>query len=246
MTHDLGEPIECPTCAKIHDRCRAHRAGGEPCNRWPHKGSDVCDSHGGRAPQVRAKAVVRAEVMEWGLHGHAELADPGVTLLKLVTQCAARCELYARLVKRAYDAAERLSAAEQAPEGGDLLAAESARLDLERVMNTGGVGVLIGHTYAADKQAGIFATGEAVRGLVQLERDERTLLASFCAKAITAGLAERMVRISEQMAGMVATAVERVLARRGLDSSSAEVRAEVAAELYELSGGAKVIEGVAA
>jgi hypothetical protein len=184
--------------------------------------------------------------MSWGIEGHTELADPGLTLLKLVTQCAARCELYARLLQEAYDAAERLSKAERAPEGGDLLSAESARLDLERVMNTGGVGVLIGHQYAADKQAGIFATGEAIRGLVQLERDERTLLASFCAKAITAGLAERMVRMSEQMAGLVATAVERVLSRRGLDSSSAEVRAEVASELFELSGGVKVIEGVAA
>lgn len=238
--------MECSTCSKIHDRCRGHKSSGEPCNRWPHKGSPVCDSHGGRAPQVRAKAVVRAEVMSWGLEGHAELADPGVTLLKLVTQCAARCELYGRLLQEAYDAAERMAKAEQAPEGGDLLSAESARLDLERVMNTGGVGVLIGHQYAADKQAGIFATGEAIRGLVQLERDERTLLASFCAKAITAGLAERMVRMSEQMAGLVATAVERVLARRGLDSSSAEVRAEVAAELFELSGGPKIIEGVAA
>jgi hypothetical protein len=48
----------------------------------------VCSSHGGAAPQVRARAAVRDEVFRWGL-GNVDV-DPGETLLKLVAQSAAR------------------------------------------------------------------------------------------------------------------------------------------------------------
>lgn len=39
--------------------CSAHRSNGDPCNRVPIKGSNVCSTHGGRAPAVRAAAQVR-------------------------------------------------------------------------------------------------------------------------------------------------------------------------------------------
>lgn len=32
---------------------------GERCTKWPVKGATVCPSHGGRAPQVKAKAALR-------------------------------------------------------------------------------------------------------------------------------------------------------------------------------------------
>ena len=165
-------------------------------------------------------------------------------MLRLLTQSAARVELYSRLLEQAFDAARRLAAAERAPDDpGSLLDGETARLDLERVLNHGGVAALVGNTYAGTQTSGVIATGEKIRGLTELEGQERDRCMKFAATAKAAGLAERLIQASEQMAGMVALAVERVLARRGLDAKSAEVRAEVAEELAALAGGAKTIEG---
>lgn len=216
---------------------------GERCSAQVVGGTHNCTSHPGKPlKKLKAEGAVVVELRRWGLTGHAELADPGETLLRLVTQSAARVEFYSRLLGEAYEAAERLRVVESAPQS-DLLAAETARMDFERVMNQGGVAALIGYQYAGTQTSGVIATREAIRGLVELERDERDRCAVMASKAVAAGLAERMVRASEQMAGMVALAVERVLARRGLDAKSAEVRAEVAEELVALAGGGKTIEG---
>lgn len=40
-------------------RCRAHNKRGEQCGSWAIHGGTVCGQHGGRAPQVRAKAEER-------------------------------------------------------------------------------------------------------------------------------------------------------------------------------------------
>jgi hypothetical protein len=194
-----------------------HNRAGGLCAQRVVDGTTACRNHGGRPlKELKAKGAVVVELRKWGLTG-AELVDPGETLLRLVSQSAARCELYARLLGEAYDAA-RLRAAESMPEH-DALAAESARLDLERVLNHGGVGALIGNTYAADKQAGIFATGEAIRGLAKLEADERERCANFATKAVAAGLAERMVRQAEQVGAVMARLLPAILAdpRLGLD-----------------------------
>lgn len=215
---------------------------GERCGAQVIDGTHNCRSHPGKAlTKLRAEGAVVVELRNWGLNGHTELADPGLTLLKLVTQSAARCEMYARLLAEAYDAADRLHAAGVAPQS-DLLAEETARMDLERIFNAGPVAALIGHKYAGTQTSGVIATGEAIRGLVELEAQERDRCANFAAKAVAAGLAERMVRAQEQLAGMVAQAMERTLARLGLDPQSPEVRGAVREELLALSGGS-VIDG---
>jgi hypothetical protein len=58
-------------------------------------GGTVCRWHGGAASQVKVKAAIRAEVMNWGLGD--SYVDPGEVLLRLVTQSAAPAERYARL-----------------------------------------------------------------------------------------------------------------------------------------------------
>lgn len=40
-------------------KCSAHKSNGDPCGNWAIKGAKVCKNHGGRAPQVKAKAGVR-------------------------------------------------------------------------------------------------------------------------------------------------------------------------------------------
>ncbi len=95
--------MNCQQCGHIHTRCGSHKSTNphEPCQRYPRKGSKVCDSHGGRAPQVKAKAEVRAEVERWGL-GDPDV-DPGKTLLRLVSQSSGRVEHYAAEQARVVD-----------------------------------------------------------------------------------------------------------------------------------------------
>lgn len=74
-------------------KCTGHTSAGNPCKNGAVKGAFVCHKHGASAPQVKAKAAVRAELMSWGLD--APTVDPGETLLKLVSQSAARAQRYA-------------------------------------------------------------------------------------------------------------------------------------------------------
>jgi hypothetical protein len=76
-----------------HQRCTGRNQLGGQCKRLAPLGGTVCRFHGGGAKQVKAKAAVRAEVLQWGL-GDAH-SDPGEVLLRLVTQAAARVERYA-------------------------------------------------------------------------------------------------------------------------------------------------------
>lgn len=245
MNSDSGMNSERKGASRCGEFGHRNNAGG-PCGAIAIKGLTACRRHAGVSlTTAKAKGAVVVELRQWGLTGHAELADPGETLLRLVTQSAARCEMYARYLAEAVDAAERLQRAGVAPQS-DLLEAETARLDLERVFNAGPVAALIGHTYAGTQTSGVIATGEKIRGLAELEAQERDRCANFAAKAVAAGLAERMVRASEQMAGLVAKAVEDSLAELGLDPKDPRVRAVVAGRLQALAGGPKTIEGVAA
>jgi hypothetical protein len=207
-------------------------------------GTDACTRHAGIKKKLhKARGAVVVELRQWGLDGREELADPGNTLLKLVTQSAARVEMYSRFLAEAVDAAERLAAAGNAPQS-DLLESETARLDLERVFNSGAVAALIGHTYAGTQTSGVIATGEKIRGLAELEGQERDRCAKFAGIAIQAGLAERMVHASEQMAAMVAQALEESFAELGHDPKDQLVRDVIARRMMAIAG--PPIEGVLA
>jgi len=66
--------------------------------------------------------------------------------------------------------------------------------------STHGVAALVGNTYGAAKDVGVYVTGEAIRGLADLEAKERERCANFATKAVAAGLAERQVRLAERKA----------------------------------------------
>jgi hypothetical protein len=174
--------------------------------------------------QAKAEGVVVMELKRWGLDGHTELADPGEIQLRLVTQSAARVEFYAGLLGRAYEAAERLREAHagaallvaagsaNADEGEDP-AVQAARLDLERIFATGGVGALIGVKRDADRFGRVFETEEAIRGLALLEAQERDRCSRFSTQAIAAGLAERQVRLAESQGAAMFAVFGRVQRR---------------------------------
>jgi len=216
-------------------KCRGKNKSGGPCGQYARKGGTVCNSHGGKAPQVAARAAVRAEVEAWGL-GDTNV-DPGEVLLKLVSQSAARAERYARLLEEAYDAAERLKAAHEAEllfETADGLddeqeraAVQVARDDLKRIFNTGGVAALIGHTYDSSKDGGIYATGEQIRGLADLEAKERDRCANFAAKAVAAGLATRQVELAERQGALIASLITAIFDELDLTDAQREVAPDV-------------------
>ncbi len=192
---------------------------GDPCGANVIKGTRGCWRHAGKSlAKAKAQGAVVVELERWGLTD--KTVDPGETLLKLVTQSAARVEFYAGLLQQAYAAAERLREAEELPDGGEQ--AVTARLDMERVLNTGGVAVLIGHTYAGTQTSGVIATGEAIRGLAKLEGDERDRCANFATKAVAAGLAERQVRLAERQGELLAQALQMVLSAPEFGATDAQ------------------------
>jgi hypothetical protein len=211
-------------------QCRATSRAGKQCKNKAIPGGAVCRFHGGASPHVASKAAVRAEVMNWGLGDTA--VDPGEVLLRLVTQSAARAETYARLLPEAFDAAERLKQAHE--EGANVEAlgdenadtAETAR-DLDRIFNTGGVAALVGNTYGAAKDVGVYVTGEAIRGLADLEAKERERCANFASKAVAAGLNERMVRLAERQGELLAQVIRGDLDELGLSAEQKQLAPEV-------------------
>jgi hypothetical protein len=72
---------------------------GKPCRAAAVNGATVCRMHGAQAPQVKAKAAVRAELMNWVLGEPKD--DPAETLLRLITQSRHRADAYAAELGRA-------------------------------------------------------------------------------------------------------------------------------------------------
>jgi hypothetical protein len=219
-------------------QCKAiSKQSGQQCKRKAIPGGTVCRYHGGGAQQVKAKAAVRAEVMAWGM-GDSHV-DPGEVLLRLVTQSAARAERYALLLEEAYEAAERLK---RSFDAGALeideskVMADTAREDLDRIFNTGGVAALVGNTYGAAKDVGVYVTGEAIRGLADLEAKERERCANFATKAIAAGLAERTVRVAERQGQLMVEMVQAALREVDLSPEQASAfKAALARQARELT-----------
>ena len=146
------------------------------------------------------------------------------------------------LLEEAYEAAERLKQAHDAgaeieAPGNELAdTAETARRDLDRIFNTGGVAALVGNTYGAAKDVGVYVTGEAIRGLADLEAKERERCANFATKAVAAGLAERTVRIAERQGQLMVEMVQAALREVDLSPEQASAfKAALARQARELT-----------
>lgn len=227
---------------------RSKQRDGQPCDAWPVRGTDKCLSHGGKPlEKLKAEGAVRLEVERWALNSQVTLIDPGVVLLRLVTQSAQRADMLAGLLQDAYDAAERLRAAHEAEtliemedhsESGELSETQRVREDLHRIFATGGVAALVGNQYASTKDGDVFATGEAIRGLAKLEAEERDRCANFATKAIAAGLAERQVRLAERQGALLVEII-----RASVEGLPADVQQQV---MYRAATRIRSIEGGAA
>jgi hypothetical protein len=68
-----GVPLDHPRRCQAHNRSKHFGREGQPCRRYPAKGSNVCTMHGGAAPQVIRKAWLR-RMIELDQKAQAEAA----------------------------------------------------------------------------------------------------------------------------------------------------------------------------
>lgn len=168
-------------------RCKGRsRSTREPCNNFAMNGQMVCRLHGGSTPKAKEKALVRLEVEkivsrgEWKLEGH-ETADPGETLLLLISAWRTRARELANAIQDLVDKAE-----------GNLEKALTSETWMEY-------------------DGKVVKTGEHAKGLVEQEFRVATQLAVWCAVAIKANLEERRVVVAERNAAEFSVMLRRLM-----------------------------------
>ncbi|MGW1676021.1 hypothetical protein [Saccharopolyspora sp. NPDC002376] len=88
---------------------------------------------------------------------------------------------------------------------------------MQRIVNDQGLEqALVGESYVMDDQGNLKKVGEYVRGLAQLEYQERDRAAKYSSLAIQAGLAERQVRLAERQTALVEKALLATLEDLGM------------------------------
>lgn len=200
----------------VHGRweCAGQRkAGRGACHQIAIAGTAMCRMHAGMPADV-ARARGAAVITAFSALGGVPSIEPGYAVLASLHLSWLRLHLYAGLLEEqvAVDAAEREALSERFTDGAadDQPAAE-------------GVRGLIGHTYAADKVAGIFASGEAVRALVGLEAQERDRVVRFAKTAHDMGIAEREVKLAESQGALLASVVRNILGDLELTAEQQEL-----------------------
>jgi len=167
--------------------CGARKKDGEPCRAAPIRGGTRCRRHGGASPQALRAAQRRnteAELKEWIVNlGEPEPIDPGEALLKLIAMKHGEVLWLREKVK-------------ELPEDGLSWGIAQHEVGL------GPEGPIDKETRKAQPHV-----------LWTLLRQAEDQLAAYAAKALTAGIEERRVRLAEQQGTLVATAIRRILDR---------------------------------
>lgn len=177
------------------------------CHNLAVAGTDACRNHAGVSLEV-AKAQGQARITAWSAFGGLPDVHPGHAVLAMLHMSWLRVHLYARLLEE-----------QVGNEADDVVGSWNGDNDDEdgfprgaaRESSPAGTAGLIGHVFAADKQAGIFASGEARRALVDLEAQERDRCVKFAKVAHDMGIAEREVKLAEQQGQLLALVINNVL-----------------------------------
>ncbi len=171
----------CGDCGQVHKKCAGHKKHVvplRPCGANPRAGSPVCDSHGGAAPQVKAKAADRVREMEaasavarWALPVDV---DPGEALLGEVRRTAGVVAWLDAQVQRVMgDSADNLIRGTRSIKRTD-----SAEHGLTTVTEA----------------------GPGVHEWLKLWQAERSHLVKVASAALAAGVQERIVKAVEAQA----------------------------------------------
>lgn len=159
--------------------------------------------HAGVSLEV-AKAQGAARITAFNALGGVPSMQPGHVVLAALHMSWLRAHLYATLLE------EQVEGQSGEPVGG-WEADDLGPRGVASEPSAAGVAGLIGHAYSADKMAGIFASGEAVRALVTLEAQERDRAVKFAKVAHDMGIAEREVRLAESQGELLANVIRNVL-----------------------------------
>ena len=174
--------------------CVKRAKGGGTCHGSPITGLDACRMHVGKRGDV-AKAQGEA-ITAWSALAGKHTVSATDAVLGMLQMSWLRVHLYASLLE------EQVTAARAGRNGGG------------PGQGAAGVGPgagLVGHTFGAVKDIGIYASGEAVRGLAQLEERERDRCVKYAKTAHDMGIAEHQIRIAERQGALLAETISRVL-----------------------------------
>lgn len=202
----------CETCGKVHERCIRHNREGEPCNRYPVRGTTVCaaPSHGGLLPRVKAAAArnVAEEKIRRSFAGAGAkpIDNPYVELSRLAGQVVAWKDTLAGIV-------DSMSGDAECPEcGASVPGAGEWRYEAS------GAGTEQLRSELALFERAMDRCGGTLGMIAKLNIDER------------------MARINERQADAVVRAVDAAIAAAGITGPAALQARQVAAR--ELRGAA--------
>lgn len=203
---------------------------GEPCRNWCIPGADWCRRHLPKEKgyqRVLAEGVVVKEISEWGLRP-GDYPDPGELFLQLIAQSSRRVQRYAELLGQAVELAARAAgpvdqAVLQQLGLFDPNLPGSSIKAVEDIFAQGQLAGLTAPTYELDVEGARVKVGEQIRALVKLEAEERERLATWCQKAIAAGLEERRVRLAEAAGANLAAVIRAFTAELGLSEGQREL-----------------------
>ncbi|MCK2219734.1 hypothetical protein MF672_038955 [Actinomadura sp. ATCC 31491] len=198
---------------------RSKRRPGDDCHASAIRGTNACRTHGGQKTEVlKAKG---AALSAWRAVPGRQDVTPSEAVLAMLQMSWARVNLYASLLEQ--------QVADAQNDGGGLGGSDDPDLGP-------GAG-LIGHTRSGVKDIGIFATGEAARGLTLLEEKERDRCVRFAKTAHDMGIADREIRLAEQQGALIAGAISRILDALELTAAQrARVPEVVPGVLLEIAG----------
>lgn len=175
------------TTAPLRQCTAKSKRSGKRCGKTPIVGGTVCHMHGGKIPRVKAKAALRVELRAWGLD--APTVNPVTTMIKLVSQSAMRVEIYSTEIA-----------------------------EFIQVHHGRGVPIrdaLVGQTWITvendDGESESVRSGEYLRGIVQLEMQERRMCADLCKIAIGAGLAQAQLDMAQQQGQLMAGVLRAIM-----------------------------------
>ncbi len=214
---------------EVHNRweCpkRSQRRPGDRCHATCIRGTDACKNHAGKRRDV-AKAQGAAITAWTALSGVPEVSASDA-VLGMLHMSWLRVHLYAGLLREQVEAAQ-----------------------VERDGGTEGVGTgtgLVGQTMGASPSVGVYATGEAVRALAQLEAQERDRCVRYAKTAHDMGIAEQQILLAERQGAMLAAVFARFARLIGRDPGDVEVQRLMQRAISEEIGvGVLTIEGSAA
>lgn len=200
--------------------CTKNRKRGGVCHGAAITDLDACRMHGGqRADVLKAKGEA---LSAWRAVPGVQAVSPSEAVMQMLQVSWARFHLYAGLLEQQVTDA-------QDNDGG---------LGGSDVPDLGPGAGLIGHTRSGVKDIGIFATGEAARGLTLLEEKERDRTVRYAKTAHDMGIADREIKLAEQYGALIAGAINRILDALELSPAQRALVPEVVPGiLLEIAGG---------